>query len=282
MAPERELPRRVGRKLTKRRKPERHPFVQYPERLKEGDDVQDDVTAAKGQPAQYVNQSVFSLIAAAGSKVDFHARFDEDSSGSDEDPDPDATIRNHAASALSVDTTHDQHQTGTDEAAQNRLEQSTLEHGPRRSVPKLNLWTIKEKNYMSQSSLPLSSCQTPSAETSKGFTPRDAPVMGKMLEAQAQLCSSTDLSGREQDVPESPIEAGHGQGRTTLVTRLMEIFGFETPEEVIAGQSSIAFVMLFACADCLTRIPLLASAKRSAPGLPIHYPTSSLFLRLFT
>ena len=235
MAPERELSKRIGRKLTKRRKPERHTSVQYPERLKEGDDVQEDVTAARGQRAQYVNQSVFSLIAAAGSKVDFHARFDEDSSGSEDEPDPSAIIRTQAAPALSNRPHHDQHQgviLGDDES---RLDKHTQEHGTRRSLPKLNLRTIREKNYMSQSSLPQSSGQTFFTENVKGFTPRDAPVMGKMLEAQAQLDSSTIGSGTMKDFTESTTQEEHEQGPTTLVTRLMEIFGFDTPEEVIAG-----------------------------------------------
>ena len=230
MAPDRELSKRVGRKLTKRRKPEQHTSVQYPERLKEGDDVQEDVTAAKGQRAQYVNQSVFSLIAAAGSKVDFHARFDEDSSGSEDEPDQSAIIRTHAAPVPSNRSHHDRHQgviVGDDES---RLDESTRERGTRRSLPKLNLRTIREKNYMSQSGLPQLSGQISSTENAKGFTPRDAPVMSKMLEAQAQLDSSTIGSGTVKDVTESTT-----QGPTTLVTRLMEIFGFDTPEEVIAG-----------------------------------------------
>ena len=235
MAPERELSRGVGRKLTKRRKPERHTSVQYPERLREGDDVQEDVTAAKGQRAQYVNQSVFSLIAAAGSKVDFHARFDEDSSGTEDEPNPSAIIRTHAAPIPSNRPHDDSHQgviAGDDEG---RLDESTQERGTRRSLPKLNLRTSREKNYMSQSSLPQSSGQISSPENAKGFTPRDAPVMSKMLEAQAQLHSSTNGSSTTMDVTEITTREEHEQGPTTLATRLMEIFGFDTPEEVIAG-----------------------------------------------
>ena len=235
MVPERELSKRVGHKLTKRRKPERHTSVHYPERLKEGDDVQEDVTAAKGQRAQYVNQSVFSLIAAAGSKVDFHARFDEESSGSEDEPDPSTIIRTHAAPIPSDRSLHDRHQgviVGDDDS---RLHESTQACGTQRSLPKLNLRTTREKNYMSQSSLPQPSDQISSAEVAKGFTPRDAPVMSQMLEAQAQLHSSTIGSGTMKDVTENTTQEEHDRGPTTLVTRLMEIFGFDTPEEVIAG-----------------------------------------------
>ena len=237
MAPEPTLPRRVGRKLTKRRKPERYPSVLYPERLKEGDDVQDDVTAAKGQPAQYVNQSVFSLITAAGSKVDFNARFDEDSSDSDEEAaDPNTIIRNNAAPVPSNEAAHVRPDTVMEGAGpSSQDDDKDTKHRAPRSLPKLSLRTIEEKNYMSQSSLPTTSGQRIPSEGHQGFTPRDAPVMSKMLEAQAQLGSSTNLSGTEKDDSERSTQDKNDLGRTTLVRRLMEIFGFESPEEVIAG-----------------------------------------------
>lgn len=232
MAPERDVPRRVGRKLTKRRKPERQPSVQYPESLKEGEDAQDDVTAAKGRPAQYVNQSVFSLIAAAGSKVDFNARFDDDSSGSEDEPEPTAIIRDHAAPIAPTVASHNRDELVVGEDSPSRRDQKTP--GPQISLPKLNLRTRQEKNYMSQSNIHEWSGQKTSNEGSKGFTPRDAPVMGQRLEAQAQLDVFTDLSGTK-DVVESDTQEEEQRGRTTLVARLMEIFAFEQPEDVIAG-----------------------------------------------
>lgn len=88
MAPEQDSGKKVGRKLIKKRKPQRSSSLQYPERLKVGNDEHEDVTAAKGMPAQQMNQSVFSMIAAAGSKVDFNARFEDGSSESEEETDP--------------------------------------------------------------------------------------------------------------------------------------------------------------------------------------------------
>src|SRR5205814_7893840 len=84
MAPEDELKKRTGMKLSKKKKDARQ-SVDIPERFRDGDDAQDDVTAPRGYSAQYMNQSVFSMIAAAGSKVDFHSRFDGDSSESEEE-----------------------------------------------------------------------------------------------------------------------------------------------------------------------------------------------------
>lgn len=90
MAPEQDSGKRVGRKLIKKRKTQRSSSLQYPERLKVGNDEHEDVTAAKGMPAQQMNQSVFSMIATAGSKVDFNARFEDGSSESEEETDPSA------------------------------------------------------------------------------------------------------------------------------------------------------------------------------------------------
>lgn len=88
MAPEQDSGKRVGRKLIKKRKSQRSSSLQYPERLQVGNDEHEDVTAAKGMPAQQMNQSVFSMIATAGSKVDFNARFEDGSSESEEETDP--------------------------------------------------------------------------------------------------------------------------------------------------------------------------------------------------
>ena len=240
MAPEREPSRTVGRKLTKRRKPERHPSVQYPESLKEGDDVQEDVTAAKGQSAQCTNQSVFSMIAAARSKVDFNARFDDDSSGSEEEPENSAIVEKLVTTGSPGDFAQERQEALVDEVSQSRAGRTTHHDGRPRLLPKLKLRTKREKDYMSQSVLPQPHGHIWSAESSKGplgNTPRDAPVMSRMLEAQAKLGSCMDLSNPVKDVVGSHAQKEASREHTTLVTRLMEIFGFDAPEEVIAGGS---------------------------------------------
>ena len=246
MAPESEPSRRVGRKLTKRRKPERRPSVQYPESLKEGDDVQEDVTAAKGQPAQCTNQSVFSMIAAAGSKVDFNARFDDDSSGSEEEPDISAIVQEHGETDSHGVFAQEGQEALVNEISESRVGRSTHRDGRPRLLPKLKLRTKREKNYMSQSVLPQPPGHDLSTESLKGplgNTPRDAPVMSRMLQAQAKLSSCTDLSSTVKDVVGSHPEAEASREHTTLATRLMEIFGFDAPEEVIAGWSKTALVL---------------------------------------
>lgn len=227
MAPEQYSLKRVGRKLTKRRRPLRNSTVQYPERLKEGEDVHEDVTATDGKPSQNLNQSVFSMIAAAGSKVDFHARFEDDSSDSEEE---DPSKAAHDAQGL-VDPEQD----GVPIVRQDRgtAHQKLSSNGTLRSLPKLNLRTMKEKNYMSQSNQIDSTNLLSPTSGSSSVTPRNAPVMSMMLQAQAQL----DISKEGLDPPrEHPSQQ---TGLSDLVIRLKEIFGFDKPEEVISGNHMV-------------------------------------------
>ena len=109
------------------------------------------------------------------------------------------------------------------------------DHKHSTSVSKLNLRTIEEKHHASDSTglpineLPLSALKPPNS------APRKAPVMSRMLEAEAQLGASTqglDIPKVETDIPKH-LEINHNH--TSLVMRLREIFGFEKPEEVISG-----------------------------------------------
>ncbi|MCJ1386424.1 Sterol 3-beta-glucosyltransferase [Xylographa soralifera] len=231
--------KRLGKKLTKLRKPNRHASVQYPERLQPGDDVQEDVTAPKGKMPTYMNQSVFGMIAAAGSKSDFHARFDDDSSGSSDEeeesqkpPGSDA----QGAQKTSKDVAEEQVQTQERSGKPSTDSKKKFNMRLRRSLPKLHLRTSKEKKYMSQSSILPSVNSELSKRSPYVATPRDAPLMSRMLEAQAQMISSTADSKASAGVPEASKTGilKESDGTTTLGTRLMEIFGFTKPEEVIS------------------------------------------------
>lgn len=216
--------------------------MEYPERLREGDDVHEDVTAPKGpkgQSALTMNQSVFSMIAAAGSKVDFHARFEGGSSDS-EDDEEETSKRLSAPGEHSPNATPDarpgmQSDETIGRTKSRRQLGKSLEGRGFRRLPQLNLQTIKEKNYMSQSAWLPSGEASPPQESPRGITPRDAPVMSKMLEAQAVLNSSTEGLDTNK---ESLGEDEDMSSPTSLRTRLMQIFGFDSPEEVISGQSN--------------------------------------------
>lgn len=257
--------KRGMRKLVMKQKPQRLPSVKYPERLQPGEDAQDDVTAPKGVLPQYMNQSVFGMIAAAGSKSDFHARFDDDSSGSDDEPDisrlPGADNSHFGKpSELSAAEQRTTEQYAKENDAEENSGDPTRrwvvgkdgkkrpESRLRKSLPRLNLRTVKEKNYMSESTILLSPDADSAARPFNVATPRDAPVMSRMLEAQAQMNSAVASLEKGLEVEEisrmSKTKGTKSEGKISLVTRLMEIFGFEKPEEVISGLLDVNFWLL--------------------------------------
>ena len=238
--------KRQPRKLVKKRRPEHRTSVQYPKGLELGEDADEDVTTPHGQGLQYMhaNHSVLSMIAAAGSKSDFHARFDEDSSGSDTEQEaPSAT--KHLAKASSEQKTgargeeklpeqiHIDKNTSQSGVSQRRRSESKL----LRSLPKLNIRTKKERNYMSQSMI-LPPKREGSPMSPPAATPRDAPVMSRILEAQAQLEEEEEHDPEEEVPADEDLELRPAQKEekkpVSLEQRLMEIFGLKRAEEVVA------------------------------------------------
>jgi len=279
MAPELDLQKNVGRKLTKRRKPLRASSVQYPERFKEGEDAQDDVTATNGKPAQYMNQSVFSMIAAAGSKTDFNARFEGESSDSEEDQE--SSILPAFVEERSANTSFEEHSAKHEATVprgwSGRQQAKSAESEGPPLLPKLKLRTAKEKCYMSQSALLPPRESSSFRESPKGITPRDAPLMSKMLEAQAELVPSTPFAEINIASSKDSGAVGIEQGSVSLATRLMEIFSFERPEEVISGKGSNTTLTSLSLADGICRISMLAPAKRSIARLHVYHTKAHLF-----
>ena len=234
--------KRPPRKLVKKKRPEQT-TLQYPKGLELGDDAEQDVTTPQGQGPQYfhLNQSVFSMIAAAGSKSDFHGRFDEDSSGSDTEQEvPRATdstsdIPPEAESEKKErESTRSTKSHSRPESGQRRRSESKL----LRSLPKLSIRTKKERNYMSQSMiLPPKRDGSRSPISPPAATPRDAPVMSRILEAQAQLENQEQEPEEEIQADGSSItktESKEEKKAVSLEQRLMEIFSLKSPEEVVA------------------------------------------------
>lgn len=266
MDPEQPSPARARRKLKRPKQPTRVSSVQYPEKLKEGDDAHEDVTATEGKPAQHMNQSVFSMIAAAGSKVDFNARFEEESSESEDDANAPASLQ---------ETDHEHHRQPDQGDQQGSLHRSAMSSkvGAQKdrfpTLPKLNLRTVQEQDCMSQSTiLP----QRPSplvADT----TPRGAPLLSETLKAQTEVASPEQTDNINTPMPTDLITVDTS---TTLVLRLREIFGFEREEDVISGQSiaSLAAQSILR----LDRVSLLVAPKRSAAGIYVYYCKTYMFL----
>ena len=235
---EHERSKRDSREPLRNRVPTRASSVQYPDRLREGGDVHEDVTAANGTSAQYLNQSVFSMIAAAGSKTDFHARFDEGSSDSDEGL-GDYGIDEQKGKNWKFPTNTDKQTTETHRIVSDKSEYEDVvawDGKRQRSLPRLDLSTVREKNSMSRSTiLPPRDDLPKSALIAESSIPKDAQVMSRVQGAQA-VPAMSGMSPETQKVDNLvPEGEEHERSPTSLVLRLKEIFGFEDEEDLISG-----------------------------------------------
>lgn len=259
--------RRVARKLTKKRKDERPYTMEMPKRLEEGDDVEEDCTAPRGVNGAMINQSVFGMIAAAGSQVDFGTRFE----GS-EDDDEDATDARAARDIVrrsrddrrlpgeqgvpesssgdgtrpSQEHSRDDKKTGIKaKEASNKLLRSLSHlghsHRKHKSPSKLPTLLSESKSDASKSSkLSKAEHKEDMAEMdpTAGLPTRGPPVLGQMLDAREQAANerpSFESRGSLDRLQESLVSS-EGGAESSLAKRLMEIFQFDEPEKVIEGE----------------------------------------------
>jgi sterol 3beta-glucosyltransferase len=231
----------LGRKLTKRKAPPRRVSMDVPERLRGDDDAQDDVTATTS--GRYMNQSIFSMITAAGSTADFQSRFDEpESESEDEDTAGGNEGLSQTVPALSSVPTPSQldsrpistpaepkHQRSS---SKSRLITSMKSH--------LRLKPIRERKNSSVDDDPMSASQLLPARSELAVrrSPEpisgEAPMLSRILKAEAEAAEETayEVAKKGQD---EPVGADSQPAKSDrLAQRLMEIFGFDEPEEVIS------------------------------------------------
>ena len=208
-----------------------------PEPLLDSDDSADDGHAEVIPTPMSVNmnQSIFGLIAAAGSRVDFNTRFDGNSSD-EEDGSKESSSSPPSTSQTTVlrpDT--------------KKHKKSLSKHRLLKSIATLPRLKPKSKHESSRLSQPEPSADKPSQsgdanETQTSSSPgaeaspaRRPSVMSRMLQARAEMSSrpSFDMERRSADLRRSEDE---NDETTPLARRLMEIFGFSEPEQVIQGE----------------------------------------------
>ena len=224
-----------SRKLPKRRNMHRLPSSQIPTRLRLGDDAQDDVTApnrsARAPASQYMNQSIFSMIAAAGSRTDFNTRFDDSSDSEGETATQDQSVQARGKRRVSKHTEIVEDE--DDATFAKRKKQPISQHKLVQTASRLSLKsTKKQERSIVQAGSP-SSDQSSSTGRSN---PRNAPVMSRLLTAQAEFQGDLgEVESQSQFLRgNASRERGDSSPATLLATRLMEIFGFEKPEKVVA------------------------------------------------
>lgn len=238
-------PQKSGSRKLRKRNPNlnRLPSSHIPSRLSLGADAQDDVTApARGRnaPAQYMNQSIFSMIAAAGSRTDFNARFPE-SSDSEEDIAEEPSAVEGTSSPVSPGIEGRATDPGAEKAGKSgklpddKKGKRLSGHRLVQSLPRLSVRSIKQKG---KERAPRHDPSPESDVTSKSSrsNPRDAPVLSRLLTAEAEFQEDADDADDTSPSSEGqrPRNRAESSPQTLLATRLMEIFGFERPEKVVA------------------------------------------------
>jgi sterol 3beta-glucosyltransferase len=236
--------------------------MEVPERLLDSGAEEEDV-----QPLGYgggifmnMNQSIFGLIAAAGSTVDFNDRL-EGQSSDDEDGDEGEPAQistspkhgrrsGHVARDGSVTQAQVLKESSGRPSKGERWHRSKLsENRLLKSVPVLSRLSAKSRSKSSKgkasaadeiegetesSALPLG--EPPSAEVAQAEG-RMAPVMSRMLEARDEMGArpSFDLERPSSD----RVRDGEFQvsGPSKLAKQLQEIFEFDQAEEVKEGES---------------------------------------------
>ncbi|KAK5659134.1 hypothetical protein OQA88_1224 [Cercophora sp. LCS_1] len=263
LKPDEQPVRRVSRKLQKKRRDGDHtPPMELPDRLQDHGDQADSEVVLQPQ-VMNMNQSIFGLIAAAGSQVDFTDRFEGQSSDEDEEGESamTMTIAGHRGSLRRPEFL------GGNSLAQTTILRKSPAAGAKgdgrhhrkklsesrllRSVPGLARLSSKSKSSKSpkgkspidhriheetegEPATPGSATDSaaPSIEVTRAEG-RLAPVMSRMLEARAQMAArpSFDLDRLSGEQARAG-EAGE-MGPTELAKKLKEIFEFDEPEEVI-------------------------------------------------
>ncbi|KAJ5132352.1 hypothetical protein N7448_006510 [Penicillium atrosanguineum] len=212
-----------------------------PERFKDGDDSQIDYSAPpralgpRDGNMHYMQQSLFGMIAAVGSRSDFRTRFD-DSSDSDGEtevrtklgPLPGSPSRQECPGLPPTSGRSDSIQQTEPEGRGRRHRKTISEDKPLRKFPVIGSGEKDtDLSAMSGSTILIPPRRARSA------TPRAAPVLTRMVQAQSRFDTATTTENTPLR-PETPSEEQQKPSASALSTRLMEMFEFDKPEKVLA------------------------------------------------
>ena len=231
--------------------------MDLPERLKDhGEDAEAEVIQPAQGPQMFMNmnQSIFGLIAAAGSTVDFNDRF-EGQSSEDEDAADDSKGKEREDVARTTVLAKGPAAGGKDKTGRHRRR---ISGHLLRSLPQLpRLGTRSSSKRSSKLKGPPESessadgdadAEASSSHTNEPQSPaigvtkadrdgRRAPVMSRILEARAEMSSrpSFDLERMSGDYRRGDGESDDDTRPSALSRKLKEIFEFEDFEEVVEG-----------------------------------------------
>lgn len=211
-----------------------------PERFKDGEDAQLDYTApprgvtSRDGNVHYMQQSLFSLIAAVGSRSDFRTRFD-DSSDSDGESEQHTSRVTGSISPSRKDVV-DRPEAGGKLDSKQSVQGEERGRRHRRTISDNKLLrrvsAISSKDKTDDAPTPTASTFLVPQRRTRSVTPRAAPILTQMVQAQNRF----DLASAAEHRPstlETPSEDRPQPSASALSTRLMEMFGFEKPEKVL-------------------------------------------------
>lgn len=234
------------RKLHKRRPP----TMDFPEQLKrrDGDEEHEEdvlpMALSQANRPFSMNQSIFGLIAAAGSKVDFQDRFEGHSSDDEAaDQSDDEQPSDHKTTDPMAQTTV-LRQPGTKSGKGHRRKFS--DGKLMKSVPILSRLSSKKSRSKKEGKKPVSKIQEESeleslAIDAEPLSPENqenlaAPVMSRMLEARAEATARPSFDLERVSIDKAR-ETRHPTS-SKLSQRLQKIFEFDEPENIVSGLCS--------------------------------------------
>lgn len=237
MASDDVLREKVGRRAANRKTGLLRSSMDIPEHLKHGDDEHEDVTAATGKNReQYMHQSIFSMITAAGHRgrrTDFISRFDEDPSESEEDGEH---TQRQSQTATAGDELKDQH-TKAEASKPSKSGNKLLQ-----SLPRLDKLRHRKDKQPSADAMSSSQILPPrpqwqeeaKTEEEEQEPVSEAPMLSRMLTARAEMEASEPSPAAQKSKDEVVVGTTSVMSPVSLAERLREIFAFDEAEKVIA------------------------------------------------
>ena len=208
-----------------------------PERFKDGDDSQVDYAApprgmgSRDNNMHYMQQSLFGIIAAVGSRSDFRGRFDD---SSDSEGEAEQTIERGTKPRVPNRETSSERRQARDNLDSKPAEDRGRHHRRTISEDKLlrKLSGLGSEEKESHPSTLDGSTITLQPRRTRSVTPR-APILTRMVQAQHRF-EKAPTPEHLPSRPDTPSEDRPQTSGSALSTRLMEMFGFEKPEKVLA------------------------------------------------
>ncbi|USP79978.1 glycosyltransferase family 1 protein [Curvularia clavata] len=244
------MTRRLSRRRRDSRRESRGMSLDVPERFKDGDDAQEDVTAPKRNNAMSMNQSLFSMIARAGqhSQTDLGAMHEADSGDSEDEAKRKASYQGlDGAARLSRLSSANDFQTAPEEphertVGKGKHRRTLSENKLLRSLPKLKVSSRKEARSDGQRAQQMSSSQFLPPKPSPSLSPTALDkVPPKAKDKQKDKGTANEETNDRQGFSTGRKSRNEGaagldksQEPVTLAKRIQQIFEFEEVEEVIS------------------------------------------------